>query len=71
MLLAAVLAFPFSFFAHLYFDPGAAAGAGVQAAQTLSTYAVLCGYVMGWYRGKPRKKATTYMGRKGAVADED
>jgi len=71
LLLAAVLAFPMSFFVHLYFDPARRLVLGFRPLKTLSTYSVLCGYVMGWYRGKPQKKATTYMGRKGATADEE
>ncbi len=66
MLLPAVVAFPFSFFANYYFDPTRRLVIGFRPLKALSTYAVLCGYVYGWYHGPPRRPATTYMGRKAA-----
>jgi glycosyltransferase involved in cell wall biosynthesis len=63
MLVLALLAFPASFFVHFYFDPARRIVIGFRPLKTLSTYAVLCGYVYGWYHGPPRKPATTYMGR--------
>jgi len=61
-LVVATLAFPFAFFVHYYFDPTPKLVVGFRPLKALSTYAVLCGYVYGWYRGKPRKPATTYRG---------
>ncbi|HUP27842.1 MAG TPA: glycosyltransferase [Chloroflexia bacterium] len=67
----ALLAFPFSFFLHYYFDPVRKVEIGFRPLKTLSTYAVLCGYVYGWYRGQPSNPATTYMGRKAAGDNSD
>lgn len=64
--LGAIPALPFAFFVHIYFDPVRRLEFGFRPLKTLSTYSVLCGYVTGWYRGKPRTPATTYMGRKAA-----
>ncbi len=65
----ALLAFPFAFFVHIYFDPVRRLEFGFRPLKTLSTYAVMCGYVYGWYHGKPLSRATTYMGRKPGSAD--
>lgn len=67
LLVGAVLFFPFAFFVHPYFDPVRRIEIKFSPYKTLSTYAVLSGYVYGWYRGKPLKATTTYMGRKGAA----
>ncbi len=64
--LGAFLAFPISFFVHFYFDPVRRLQLGFRPLKTISTYSVLVGYIVGWYRGKPSKPATTYMGRKPA-----
>lgn len=68
-LLGAVPAFPLALFVHPYFDPVRRLVLGFRPLKTLSTYAVLCGYVYGWFHGPPRKPATTYMGRAAAGAD--
>ena len=62
---AAILAFPVALFVHVYFDPTRRLEIGFRPFKTLSTYAVFCGYIYGWFRGKPRKAASTYLGRKG------
>ncbi|HEY0072367.1 MAG TPA: glycosyltransferase [Chloroflexia bacterium] len=62
---AALLALPVALFVHVYFDPTRRVEIGFRPLKTLSTYMVLSGYIYGWFRGKPRKAATTYMGRKG------
>ncbi|HVC83361.1 MAG TPA: glycosyltransferase [Chloroflexota bacterium] len=67
-LLASVLAFPAAFFVHLYFDPKRKILLGFRPLKTLSTYAVLCGYVYGWYNARPRQEATTYRGVRGGAA---
>ena len=64
------LALPVSFFIHFYFDPIRRLEIGFRPLKTLSTYSVLAGYIMGWYRGKPKKAATTYMGRPAAATLE-
>jgi hypothetical protein len=70
-LLGAVLAFPAALFVHYYFDPVRRLAFGFRPLKTLSTYAVLCGYVYGWYNRTPSSAASTYMGRKRAqMADE-
>jgi len=61
-LAVAALGFPAAFFVHYYFDPVRRLVLGFRPLKTLSTYAVLGGYVYGWYYGKPRKPATTYKG---------
>ncbi len=61
---AAILALPFALFVHVYFDPTRRVEVGFRPLKTLSTYAVLSGYIYGWFHGKPRKAASTYMGRK-------
>ena len=61
-LLALVLGFPLAFFVHYYFDPLRRLVFGFRPLKTLSTYASLCGYVYGWYRGKPDKAPATYGG---------
>ncbi|MEO6456991.1 MAG: glycosyltransferase [Chloroflexia bacterium] len=66
----AALALPFAFFFHIYFDPKRRLAFGFRPLKTLSTYAVLCGYVYGWYRGKPAKRPGTYMGRKPGTMGE-
>jgi L-malate glycosyltransferase len=63
----ALPALPFAFFIHYYFDPVRRLELGFRPLKTLSTYAVLCGYVVGWYRGKQKKAVTSYMGKKSAV----
>ncbi|GAC1358326.1 MAG: hypothetical protein NVS2B12_05040 [Ktedonobacteraceae bacterium] len=50
-----VLCLPCAFFVHYYFDPVRQLIFGFRPLKTLSTYAVLCGYVYGWYHGKPRQ----------------
>jgi glycosyltransferase involved in cell wall biosynthesis len=67
LLVGAVLFFPFAFFVHPYFDPVRRIEIRFSPYKTLSSYAVLLGYAYGWYRGKPGKATTTYMGRKGAA----
>jgi glycosyltransferase involved in cell wall biosynthesis len=57
-----VMGFPFAFFVHYYFDPLRRLVFGFRPLKTLSTYASLCGYVYGWYHGKPRKAPATYGG---------
>lgn len=54
-LAASVLAFPFAFFIHYYFSPRQRLVFGFRPLKTLSTYAVLCGYIYGWCLDKPRK----------------
>ncbi len=54
-LVAAVAGLPLAFFVHYYFDPVRRLVLGFRPLKTLSTYATLCGYVYGWYHGKPRK----------------
>ena len=58
-LLAAVMGLPLAFFVHYYFDTRRLVF-GLRPLKTLSTYAGLCGYVYGWYHGKPRKAPVTY-----------
>ena len=53
-LVAAVVGLPLAFFVHYYFDTRRLVF-GLRPLKTLSTYATLCGYVYGWYHGKPRK----------------
>ena len=65
-LLGAVLAFPAALFVHYYFDPVRRLAFGFRPLKTLSTYAVLCGYVYGWYNRKPMQ-ADTYMGQARAT----
>jgi glycosyltransferase involved in cell wall biosynthesis len=60
-LLAAVVGLPLAFFVHYYFDTRRLVF-GLRPLKTLSTYAALCGYVYGWYHGKPRKAAATDQG---------
>jgi GT2 family glycosyltransferase len=60
-LVAAVAGFPLAFFVHYYFDVRCLVF-GFRPLKMLSTYASLCGYVYGWYHGKPRKAPTTYGG---------
>jgi glycosyltransferase involved in cell wall biosynthesis len=69
-LVGALPAFPFALFIHYYFDPVRRVELGFRPLKTLSTYAVLTGYAYGWFRGKPLKVATTYMGRKGAGSEK-
>jgi len=69
-LVAVAFAFPFAFFVHYYFDPTPKLVIGFRPLKALSTYAVLCGYVYGWYHGKPRKPATTYRGLPGGREGE-
>ena len=57
-LVAAVIGLPLAFFVHYYFDPVRRLVFGFRPLKTLSTYATLCGYVYGWYHGKPRKAVT-------------
>lgn len=64
VLAAAILCFPAAFFVHLYFDPARRLVVGFRPLKTLSTYAVLSGYVYGWYRGAPTKPAATYRGAR-------
>ncbi len=54
-LVAAVIGLPLAFFVHYYFDPVRRLVFGFRPLKTLSTYATLCGYVYGWYHGKPGK----------------
>ena len=53
-LVAALAGLPFAFFVHYYFDTQRLVF-GFRPLKTLSTYATLCGYVYGWYHGKPRR----------------
>jgi len=62
VLIGAMLAFPAAFFVHYYFDPVRRLVFGFRPLKTLSSYAVLCGYMYGWYHGKPRRAAATYRG---------
>ncbi|HLI05695.1 MAG TPA: glycosyltransferase [Ktedonobacteraceae bacterium] len=55
-LIAAILAFPLSFFVHYYFDTRRLVFS-FRPLKTLSTYANLCGYLYGWYHGKPYNRA--------------
>jgi GT2 family glycosyltransferase len=71
LLVGAVLFFPVAFFVHLYFDPVRRVEIRFSPYKTLSSYAVLLGYAYGWYRGKPDKAATTYMGREGARTKDE
>src|SRR5215469_1825400 len=64
-LLLCVLGFPLAFFVHYYFDPLRRLVFGFRPLKTLSTYASLCGYVYGWYHGKPRRAPATYEGVRG------
>ncbi|HEY8284612.1 MAG TPA: glycosyltransferase [Chloroflexota bacterium] len=68
-LLLSALAFPAAFFVHLYLDPKQKIVLSFRPLKTLSTYAVLCGYVYGWYDARPRREATTYRGVRGHVAE--
>ncbi len=52
-LIAAAVSFPLAFFVHYYFDVHRFAF-GFRPLKTLSAYVSLCGYVYGWYHGKPR-----------------
>ena len=66
-LVAAVAGFPLAFFVHYYFDTRRLVF-GFRPLKTLSTYATLCGYVYGWYHGKPRKAVALL--RSGAVESD-
>jgi len=60
-LIAAVAGLPLAFFVHYYFDTRRLVFS-FRPLKTLSTHATLCGYVYGWYHGKPRKAAVTDQG---------
>ena|SRR5579863_7276248 len=60
-LVAAVACLPLACFVHYYFDTRRLVF-GLRPLKTLSTYAALCGYVYGWYHGKPRKAAAIDQG---------
>jgi cellulose synthase/poly-beta-1,6-N-acetylglucosamine synthase-like glycosyltransferase len=64
-LVAAMAGLPLAFFVHYYFDPQQRLVFGFRPLKTLSAYASLCGYVYGWYHGKPRKPSATYGGVRG------
>ena len=66
-LAAAVAGLPLAFFVHYYFDTRRLVF-GFRPLKTLSTYATLCGYVYGWYHGKPRKAVALL--RSGAVESD-
>lgn len=68
---AAILALPVALFVHVYFDPTRRVEIGFRPLKTLSTYMVLSGYVYGWFRGKPRKAASAYLGRKGYTNEKN
>ncbi|MGA7729838.1 MAG: glycosyltransferase [Chloroflexia bacterium] len=69
-LVGAALAFPIALFVHFYFDPVRKLVFGFRPLKTLSTYAVLYGYVYGWYR-VPSRPISTYLGRpRASVTDE-
>lgn len=72
VMLGALPAFPFAFFVHYYFEHRKLEF-GFRPLKTLSTYAVLCGYVAGWFRdqGKETVALATYMGRKPAESGPD
>ena len=55
---AAIPYFPIAFFVHPYLDPKRRVEFGFRPLKTLSTYAVLCGYVYAWYWGTASKPAT-------------
>jgi cellulose synthase/poly-beta-1,6-N-acetylglucosamine synthase-like glycosyltransferase len=61
---AAILALPVALFVHVYFDPARRIEIGFRPLKTFSTYMVLSGYIYGWFQNKPRKAASTYMGRE-------
>jgi len=66
-LLASVPAFVPSLFLHVYFEPVRHLVVGFRPLKTLSTYAVLLGYALGWQRfGRPLTPASTYMGKRAA-----
>jgi glycosyltransferase involved in cell wall biosynthesis len=69
--LASILLSPLSFFVHYYFDPVRRIEFGFKPLKTMSTYAVLLGYIYGW-RGnrRPLLPARTYMGQKGASTND-
>lgn len=54
-LLAFLLAFPIAFFVHYYFSPTQRLVFGFRPLKTLASYAVLCGYVYGWYHNRSRE----------------
>ena len=64
---ASILALPVALFVHIYFDQASRVEIGFRPLKTLSTYAVLFGYIYGWFHGKPVKAASTYMGRKASA----
>lgn len=68
---AAILALPVALFVHIYFDQASRVKIGFRPLKTLSTYAVLCGYIYGWFHGKPVKAVSTYMGRKASMNPTD
>jgi glycosyltransferase involved in cell wall biosynthesis len=68
--LLAVIGFPAALFVHYYFDPVRKLVIDFRPLKTISTYAVLWGYVYGWFHGPPKAAATTYRGRKAASSDE-
>jgi cellulose synthase/poly-beta-1,6-N-acetylglucosamine synthase-like glycosyltransferase len=70
-LLFALPALPLLFLVHPYFDPERRLVLGVRPLKTLSTYAVLAGYVYGWFHGQSRRPATTYRGREPASDTEE
>jgi glycosyltransferase involved in cell wall biosynthesis len=67
--LAGVLLSPASFFVHYYFDPRRIEF-GFRPLKTVSTYAVLLGYVYGWQRyGHPLSGMKTYLGQESGAAE--
>ncbi|MGN6608719.1 MAG: glycosyltransferase family 2 protein [Jatrophihabitans sp.] len=67
----AVLAFPVALFVHVYFDPDRRFEMGFRPLKTLSTYAVLAGYVYGWTHQPATTAARTYQGRLPAAMSVD
>ncbi|HUS16103.1 MAG TPA: glycosyltransferase, partial [Chloroflexia bacterium] len=66
LLLGALPAFLPALFVHYYFDPVRRVRIGFRPLKKLSTYAVLAGYVYGWFHGAPTRPATTYRGQAAA-----
>ncbi len=54
-LAAFLLGFPLAFFVHYYFSPKQRLVFGFRPLKTLASYAVLCGYVYGWYHNRSRE----------------
>jgi|GEM_PF-1282373 len=58
----AFMGFPLALFAHIYFEPRRRIEFGFRPWKTLSSYAVLTGYVYGWFHGAPERPVVTYRG---------